>query len=907
MRVRLLGPIEASLDGRTIPLGPPKQRAVLAMLALAPNTTVPVDRLIEGLWGEDSPGSAAKMVQHYVSRLRRAVAGADAEILTRGRGYELRLDPDQVDAVAFERLVRDGRAADALSLWAGAPLSDAADEPFASPEIRKLEQLHVAATELTIDEDLRAGRHGELSGRLEALVAEHPLRERLHAQLALTLYRSGRQADALAALRHARTVLVEQVGVEPGPELRDLHDAVLRQDPALQPAPRPPVRTNLPRATVLIGRETDLAQLTRLCDAGAEGVVTLVGSGGTGKTQLAVLAGHAMLEAFPDGVFFVALEAVSDAGGVPNAIARSLGLLDETDRPAQVRLVEHLRGRRLLLVLDNFEHVLDAAPGLAALTAGSQVRVLVTSQAPLRVRGERVVHLAPLALPAPGLALAALARVPSVALLVERAAAMSPDFALTDANAPAAVELCTLLDGVPLAIELAAARLSFLEPAELLARVAEGLDALGSGGRDLPPRQRGLRATLDWTARMLKVADRRLLGRLATFEGGFSVNLAEAIGDGDVLTGLAALADVSLVRRGRDGRLVMPPPVRVYARDTMREAGIEQDARRRHAHAVLAVLEQQAQRWLSEYAAWLADLELEAENIRAALRWAAIHDRELHRRLFVATAWWLSFSGRGAELTLDADLALAVPADKRERARVLSAVSIMGYEANALELLLAAADAWRALGDSLDLVQSLYHLSNAHAIVGETPAAFVTAEETQAVAVRLGDPLHVELAEVAVAQALSLNGRPQQAQIMARSLMARARPGTFTLFASATTLGDAALQAREPAEALAGFAVALGELRAHHPRNIAFQLDGIAMALAALERDEDALLAAAVGDLVRREFSTGLAKVTLAPRDHALAPLRARAAAHVEQAAADRAAALGIADGLAWAVTLGGS
>ena len=248
--LRLLGPIEARLAERPIALGAPKQRAVLAMLGLQAGRTVSADRLAEGLWGEQPPASAPKMVQLYVSQLRRLLDGDGAQIVTRGRGYELRLADGAVDAVEFERLLEHGRAREALALWHGEPLADVADEPFAAPEIRRLDELRVRAAEQAIDADLQSGRHDEVIGELEALIDEHPLRERLHALRMLALYRAGRQADALNAYREARSVLVDQVGVEPGAELRRLQEAILAQDPALEfaapapaePAARPPAR-----------------------------------------------------------------------------------------------------------------------------------------------------------------------------------------------------------------------------------------------------------------------------------------------------------------------------------------------------------------------------------------------------------------------------------------------------------------------------------------------------------------------------------------------------------------------------------------------------------------------------------------------------------------------------------------
>jgi YVTN family beta-propeller protein len=238
--LHLLGPVEALLDGRPVALGAPKQRAVLAMLALRVGHTVSTDRLAEGLWGEHPPPSAPKMVQLYVSHLRRLLDGNGAEIVTHGRSYELRLVDGDVDALQFERLLDEARPREALALWRGEALADLVDEPFAAAEIRRLDGLRLHASELAIDEDIAAGRHGEVIGELDALIDEHPLREQLHARRMLALYRCGRQAEALEAYRDARAVLVEQVGVEPGGELRRLQDAILAQDPALDGAAAPP-------------------------------------------------------------------------------------------------------------------------------------------------------------------------------------------------------------------------------------------------------------------------------------------------------------------------------------------------------------------------------------------------------------------------------------------------------------------------------------------------------------------------------------------------------------------------------------------------------------------------------------------------------------------------------------------
>jgi WD40 repeat protein/DNA-binding SARP family transcriptional activator len=282
MLVNLLGPIEAVSVHGAVGLGGAKQRAVLAMLALRTGSTVSAERLIDGLWGEDPPASALKLVQLYVSHLRKAFGEEDV-IVTHGRGYELRLDRHDVDAGRFERLLAQGAAREALRLWRGAPLADVAGEPFAAPEIRRLEELHTAALEVAIDQDLDVGRHREVLPEIDGLLAAEPLREPLHARRILALYRCGRQADALEAYREARRALIEQIGVEPGPELRRLHEAILRQDPALDP----PVDGS--RHTPMFGRERELERLRSLwwrVRDGGSATALISGEPGIGKTRL---------------------------------------------------------------------------------------------------------------------------------------------------------------------------------------------------------------------------------------------------------------------------------------------------------------------------------------------------------------------------------------------------------------------------------------------------------------------------------------------------------------------------------------------------------------------------------------------------------------------------------------------
>jgi WD40 repeat protein/DNA-binding SARP family transcriptional activator len=389
LEIRVLGPLEASANGHRLALGGGKPRAVLAMLALRSGETVSTDRLIDGLWGGRPPATAVKLVQLYVSRLRKMLAagGNGAVIVTRGRGYELRAGAGAVDAVRFERLVSEGAAREALALWRGPALDDVADEPFAAGEIRRLEELRLAAVELAVDSDLEAGRHRRLVAELDELVAEHPLREKLHAQRMLALYRCGRQAEALEAYRGARAKLVEEIGVEPGPELRRLHEAILRQDPSLELSERdggelPP---ELDRRTPLVGRDEELGRLSehwRLAGGGTGRLVLVTGSKGMGKTRLAAeLAGKvhggggAVLYASGRELVEAARSALDEVRAAPR---RTLLVLEDVDR-----LVSEERS-----ALARLCEALDALPMLVLATA--------EDTEPARLRAHTVITLAPL-------------------------------------------------------------------------------------------------------------------------------------------------------------------------------------------------------------------------------------------------------------------------------------------------------------------------------------------------------------------------------------------------------------------------------------------------------------------------------------------------------------------------------
>jgi predicted ATPase/DNA-binding SARP family transcriptional activator len=557
MEFRLLGPVEVvDGDGRPIALGQ-RPRTVLALLLLDANEVVSTDRLIDGIWAETAPpASAAGSLQVHVHALRKAI-GAE-RIVTRDPGYAIQVEHDELDVLRFERFAAEGRRAlhggdaagaaaslaEALALWRGPALADFRYAPFAQTEAQRLEEARTVTLEARIEADLRLGRHAGLVAELEALVAEHPLRERLRGQLMLALYRSGRQADALAAYHEARRVLVDQLGIDPSPELRELEQAVLRQDPALAPIPTPAAAVGDAGAG-LIGRELELTAVAALLGREDTRLVTLTGTGGSGKTRLA----RAVAEQHEDSVF-VDLAPVGDPSLVLPTIARALQVDEHEDHPLLDDVAQALDGSGLL-VLDNLEHLLGAFPLVGELLGAAPAQsILATSRVPLRLAAEHEYRVPPLPTPPPGADdPATLRSVASVHLYCERARSVLPAFELVDENSDAVARICRALDGLPLAIELAAARVRVLGPEGTAKRLGEALALLTRGSPDIPERQRSLRATIDWSYDLLDADSRHVFQVLGAFAGGCSLDGVESVSrdDVDVPTAVETLLDAGLV------------------------------------------------------------------------------------------------------------------------------------------------------------------------------------------------------------------------------------------------------------------------------------------------------------------------------------------------------------------------
>ena len=483
------------------------------------------------------PASAATSLQAHVSRLRRAL-GEDRRIVTAGGGYLIRVADGELDRDRFERYVKEGAGAisagdwelgcgrlrEALSLWRGPPLSDFRYDSFAQAEIARLEELHVGAIERRIEAELALGRDATLVGDLERLVREHPYRERLRGQLMLALYRTGRQADALAAYQAARQTLVQELGIEPSVELRELEQGILRHDPSLSPpAPHAPplAADHLPiPATPFLGRARELSEVTALLRDADRRLLTLTGAGGSGKTRLALRVAETCAAAYRDGTWFVAFADITDPELIAPAIGQTLGLTEQPGLTPAQRLEGYLRGRELLLVLDNLEQLTPGVGVLGELLARCPaVRMLVTSREALHLAGEQQYEV-PVLEPED-----------AIELFVARAGAVAPNLVIERETAGA---VCERLDRLPLAIELTAARTKVLTPREILDRLERRLPVTATGPRDAPRRQQTLQATIDWSYELLNEEEQRLLARLSVFAGGCTLQAAEAVCDGEL-------------------------------------------------------------------------------------------------------------------------------------------------------------------------------------------------------------------------------------------------------------------------------------------------------------------------------------------------------------------------------------
>jgi predicted ATPase/DNA-binding SARP family transcriptional activator len=677
---RVLGPLEVVHAGQPVALGAAKQRAALALLVLNAPEPVSAERLIDELWGERPPASAQHAAQVYVSGIRKVLgaAGGEAMVRSSASGYALEVDVGRVDARRFERLVGQAQHAladdpararelfeQAVGLWRGRPMAEFERFEFARREADRFEDLHTIAVEGLVEARLGLGEHTEVIATMTGLVAAEPLRERPRRLLMLALYRAGRHAEALAAYRDARAAL-DEIGLQPGPELRQLEQAILRHDPSLA-TPTPGAgafadastaarleligplsggRSRLPSAAhALVGRRSEMSSVLELLARGDVRLVTVLGPGGSGKTRLALEAATEQVDRYRDGVWFVSLGPLGDPGLVVSEIARTVGVGEAEGQPLPVTLANALERRELLLVLDNFEHLLAAA-GLVSelLAAAPGLDVLVTSRQALNLNGENRIEVG------------GLPPADAAELFLERARAVRRDLAVGAQEREAVERICLRLDGLPLALELAAARVALFSVSALEARLAQRLE-LPEGARDLPARQRTLRATIDWSYQLLSPRERRLFGGLAPFAGGARLEAIESTFTDlgvEPVEAVAALVDKSLLRRRDDTdglpRFWMLETIREYASERLAKVGQAKTAAARHA-AYFFDLAEEAEPNLRTaiQSVWLARLEADHDNLRAAFDYLAVQEPPQALRMAAALGRFWEIHGHLSE------------------------------------------------------------------------------------------------------------------------------------------------------------------------------------------------------------------------------------------------------------------
>ncbi|MCV7375160.1 AfsR/SARP family transcriptional regulator [Mycolicibacterium arabiense] len=826
---RVLGEVEVRVDGRRLEIGHARQCCVLAALLVDANRPVSVDQLVERVWAERPPHRARNALSAYVSRLRHSLHPADGVSIGRGSvGYTMVVAPDCVDLHLFHAKASRARATtdpasaseafdEALALWRG--------EPFAGLETPWIADLRAALEverfSIVLDRNdaaLAAGRHAELLADMSVAITTHPLDERLAGQLMLAQYRCGRQGDALDTYRRMRDRLADELGIDPCPALRAVHQEILEgaaaaptptPTPTPVPVSPPPDRPRAPttggrRGNRFVGRTTELERIAASIRPGA--VLTLTGVGGVGKTRLASESAHLIGKHYADGVCTCELAPLEPGATVGRAAAVALGLSRGHDTDFDSAVVEHLRSRRMLLVVDNCEHVLaDVAPLVDRIVEEcADVAVLATSREPLGIEGERLLPLDPLP------------EAEATELFAERARAIRPDFDLDTEPIGAVAEICRRLDGVPLAIELAAARLRVMSSLDV-ARRLDRLRVLSGGARGSHPRQQSVTATIDWSYRLLAQPERRLFDRASVFSGSFDLEAAHGVcadpGDleDDTLESLSGLVDKSMVAvRSGTGttRYALLETLRAFGRERLREAGAHDYIGSRHATYFIELAERGADAMHGpDEATWIARMAPTAgttftspdnDNLRSAferamgqgdtalaLRLVASLPELMHMRVGYTSMDWVEraidaadpdqpafaaavgVAARGAWVCGDFPraLALARRAEGREPERghsylgypadVVADVAVVQYDHGAaLAYYRAAAEPARADATPSRLVWILYNTTVAHDVLDEPDAGIDVAAEALRVAEPTANPSTLAMARCAMGRAL---------------------------------------------------------------------------------------------------------------------------------------------------------
>jgi predicted ATPase/DNA-binding SARP family transcriptional activator len=868
--IRVLGPVEVVGGDGPIPLAT-KPRCLLAALLVANGGSRTLDELVEALWGSKPPASARKLVQVYVSQLRRSLP-APIRIVTRTGAYALEAPPELVDATAFQRLVeesaaarREGNHALALSLvtqasnlWRGSAYANLAYVDFLQPEIERLEELRLVALEEGLDACLELGRHADALADILRLAAESPLRERLQRQAMLALYRSGRQSEALEHYAGLRLRLDEELGLEPSADARELQRRILQQDPSLEIGSAASFSRTLPESpNPLIGREQELEVLAALLERRDARLIVLTGAGGSGKTRLALEAARRAAASYANGAVLVELAPLRDPELVAPTIAQAVGIAD-VPQPLEA-LADALRSQELLLLLDNAEHVHEATPALVGLLARApRLTILVTSRTVLHLSGEHVFPVPPLEIGA------------AQVLFEQRVRALQPEFTVTEEDLETVRELCRRVDGLPLAVELAAARVRALRPQDVLDRLTERLSFLAGGPHDLPARQQTLYETLDWSYDLLPEAERGLLAGLSVFRGGASLAAVAEVclaGDeGRALERIERLADASLllVRRPTgETRYDLLEVVRQYAADRLDELGAD-STRSRHAAWCMALAERAEPELSGEsQASWLSELEAEHDNMRAALAYFAEtggHQHALRLTVLLSRFWYVRGHLAEARRRLEAVLPTAVGQDpnllRRAQTAGASIALLQGDYVASTGFAEGALDSARRTGEPKFVANALSNLGAIVLAGGDEGRAAVVLDEALELAREVGDERITALALNNLGDlALSTGDYRRAGPLFEEShALLRSRGDTANIARSLFNLGavDLMLGANRGAEARFRESLELARA-ADDKEDLAWCLEGFA-ALAASngEGERAATLLGAAGALLAR-------------------------------------------------------
>ena len=683
VQVDVLGPLRVRADDREIDLGGPRNRALVARLALAQGRPVSASSLIDDLWGLDVPDDPKGALQSVVSRTRRRLP--EGSLDSSAAGYVLR--GATVDADELERLVAAGRTDEAVALWRGEPLADLAELSFATAAAGRLQELYLTAIEASLESRVRTDP--TVIGELADLTASHPYRDGFWLLRLTALVCHGRANEALAAYERLRSMLADDLGADPSPALQDLHLSILRGEQRTSHA-HPSLPAGL---TSFVGREGAIDDLQGALED--HRLVTILGPGGAGKTRLAIETARATLDRFED-VWLTELAPVTGDDGIVRAILAGMGLLEVSvlERPStaprpdeRMRLLEAVRDVEGLLLIDNCEHLVDGVARIVedVLAHAPKLRVVATSREPLRIIGEYAYQLRPLTMPAENETVEAAMTHSAVQLFVLRAQAVDQSFALTEETLPAVREICVRLDGQPLAIELAAARLRTLTAGQVAARLSDRFRLLTGGSRTALPRHRTLRAVVEWSWDLLDDEERGLAESLAVFPGGITVESAAAVHGSGARTEelLESLADKSLLVavRGETPRFRMLETLREYGVERLIDRGVAEGVREAHLDHFLHVVEIQAVRLRGHgQVEAFGVIDADHGNIMAALRFVIDRgDRLRAGRLVAGLVWYWSIRSQHRESFGWAQAVLDLPGDGDPASEIaLEALAIAG-------------------------------------------------------------------------------------------------------------------------------------------------------------------------------------------------------------------------------------